>query len=794
MMLLVIDGHSVAYRAYYKTPPLTNSNGVPTGVIHTFLNIIISLQEKLYPDEIIVVFDSKGKTERNDIDKNYKANRQPTPEDLIPQVDALKEILPYMKIRVLSQEGVEADDIIFSIVNKTEGKTFIITKDKDLYQLVGSNVHIYDYQKDEVIDEGKVVEKFGIKPGQIPDYLALVGDSSDNIPGVKGVGPKTAVPLLVKYGDLYGIYDNIDKLKPTLKDKLEKYKDDAYLSKQLATPIGCCVKMNYTPEFNGEKLKHILNKYELNKIRERVFGDIKQSELKTGKVDEPFIAVCIDNSFILADDKNFCFSTDYVMAEKACYVYSYKNICKFIYRRLEDVKDIEIMSWLNNPDDGAIKKQKNEKTESFLKRLINQADSVYQSFRKNEFEDVYYNIEIKVAEVLSEMEMVGIGVDSNILEKVNDELENMIEDTQEYIFSQINKKINLNSPKQLSEVLFDEMGIKPYKKTKTGYSTNEESLKNLVLLNPSYSGLLNEILNFREFSKLKNTYTSKLGEYINKETGRIHSTFNQVGTATGRLSSSNPNLQNIPQKGDIASKIRSSFVSVKGCSFISFDYSQIELRILAHLSGDETLLKAYENNEDIHTKTAALIFNVNEEDVDNKLRRIAKSVNFGIIYGLSPYGLARDTGVSQADAKKFIKKYFELYPMVDKYIKKTLTSARQKGYTETLFGRKRFVKDLTSKNKSLASRAERVAINAPIQGSAADIIKKAMVDTWHFLQKNSPEAKVVLQIHDELIFEVKDEVVDKLYKDLKHIMENVVNIDVKLKVNGSIGKNLGELK
>lgn len=793
-MYLIIDGHSVAYRAFYKTPPLTNSNGVPTGVIHTFLNIVISLQEKLNPEEIIVVFDSKGKTERSDIDKNYKAHRQPTPEDLIPQIELLKEILPNMRIRVLSQEGIEADDIIFSIIKKIDGEIFIVTKDKDLHQLVGNNSYIYDYQNDEVIDEEKVIEKFGIKPEQIPDYLALVGDSSDNIPGVKGVGPKTAAPLLVKYGDLDGIYKNIEKLKPSLRDKLETYKDDAYLSRQLAMPIECNVELSGTSEFNGDKLKTLLDKYELNKIKERIFGDMKHRQLTKGDVYEPFVAACIDSSFILADNKNFCFSSDYTMARKARYVYSYKNIYKFMPKRLEKAKDLEVMSWLNDPDDGAIKKQKNEKTESFLQRLTSQADVIYQRFVQNEFEDVYYNIELRVAEILGEMELVGVGVDCDILEKVNDELGKMIEETEMRIFSYINKKINLNSPKQLSEVLFDELGIKPYKKTKTGYSTNEESLKNLVLLNPAHSDLLREILNFREFSKLKNTYTSKLGDYVNKETGRIHSTFNQVGTATGRLSSSNPNLQNIPQKGDIASKIRSAFVSSEGCSFISFDYSQIELRILAYLSGDETLLRAYENNEDIHTKTAALIFSIDENDVDDKLRRIAKSVNFGIIYGLSPYGLARDTGVSQSEAKRFIEKYFELYPKVAEYIKKALNSAKLKGYTETLFGRKRFVKDLTSKNKSLALRAERVAINAPIQGSAADIIKKAMVDTRDFLYSNSLDGKIVLQIHDELIFEVNDKVVHNVYKELKHIMENVVNIDVHLKVNGIIGKNLGELK
>ncbi|HCW92305.1 MAG TPA: DNA polymerase I, partial [Flexistipes sinusarabici] len=461
---------------------------------------------------------------------------------------------------------------------------------------------------------------------------------------------------------------------------------------------------------------------------------------------------------------------------------------------VKGVLDLEIISWLNDPDSGGIKKQKEEDVSAFLKRLNEQAESIYTEFKKNDFEDVYENIEVATAEVLACMELDGIKLSREKLKAVDDELASELNRIEGKIFSALNKEINLNSPKQLSEVLFDELGIKPYKKTKTGYSTNEESLKNLIIINPGYAELLELILTHREYSKLKNTYTGKLGDYVNSKTGRVHSTFNQVGTATGRLSSSNPNLQNIPQRGKIASRVRSAFIPEDGYSLISFDYSQIELRLLAHLSGDETLLEAYEKDADIHKKTAASIFNIDEKDVDSNLRRIAKAVNFGIIYGLSPYGLARDTGVSQKEAKEFIDKYFKLYPKVDSYIKDALKRAKEQGYTETLFGRKRFVKELSSKNKALSSRAERIAINAPIQGSAADIIKKAMLDTFAYLADKKVNGRLILQVHDELIFEIKDGEVDTVFHKLKDIMEKIVHLDVKMSVKGKIGKDLGALK
>lgn len=793
-MRVIIDGHSVAYRVYYKTPKLSNSRGVPTSVVHTFLNILLSLKEDLSPEEMIVTFDSKGKTARHGMDEEYKANRQPAPEDLIPQIEILKDIIPQLGVNVFAKKGVEADDIIFTLAEDYEDDVYIVTKDKDIYQLVNDRVKIYDYQNDKVIGIKEVVDKFGVTPKQIPDFLALVGDASDNIPGVKGIGPKTAAPLLKKYGNLENIYEHLNDLKSSVKDKLEKYRDDAFLSKELTEPIRTEIEFDKSESINESNLFEFLEKYELNQIKQRLFGKDENATLGNDDVSKPALAAFVEGSLYTADSQNFNEEKNYKKAAEAKYVFSYKNIYKHLKSPIKNVLDLEIISWLNDPDSGGIKKQKEEDVSAFLRRLNEQSENNYKKFKENDFKDVYENIEIATAEVLACMELDGIKLSREKLTEVDEELANELNQIEGKIFSILKKKINLNSPKQLSEVLFEELGIKPYKKTKTGYSTNEESLKNLIIMNPGYADLLELILTYREYSKLKNTYTGKLGDYVNPETGRVHSTFNQVGTATGRLSSSNPNLQNIPQRGKVASRIRSAFIPEDGYSLISFDYSQIELRLLAHLSGDETLLRAYESDADIHKKTAASIFNVNEEEIDSNLRRIAKAVNFGIIYGLSPYGLARDTGVNQKEAKEFIDKYFKLYPQVDSYIKNALNRAREQGYTETIFGRKRFVKELSSKNKALSNRAERVAINAPIQGSAADIIKKAMVDTFAYLDSEKVDGRLILQVHDELIFEVKDEQVDKMFKKLKNIMEKIVHLDVNMSVKGKIGKDLGALK
>lgn len=408
--------------------------------------------------------------------------------------------------------------------------------------------------------------------------------------------------------------------------------------------------------------------------------------------------------------------------------------------------------------------------------------------------ELYNKVEHKIIHILSEMEQTGILLNSKQLKETDEKIKELLNNEKKAIDEMLGEEINLNSPKQLSFVLFEKLKMVPFKKNKTGYSTDEDSLRNMIFLNPSYENLLKSILKYREFSKLISTYTSKLSDYIDRSTGRIHTQFKQTGTATGRLSSVNPNLQNIPQKGELGSEIRSAFVSKEGYSFLSIDYSQIELRILAHISDDENLKIAFEQDFDIHTMTAMKVFGLLESEITRDIRRIAKAVNFGIIYGLSPYGLSRDVGIPQSEAKIFIKKYFETYPNVKKYMKEIVKKAENDGYVTTILNRPRFIPDIKSANNTIKQRAERIAINSPIQGSAADIIKLAMIKSDKYLKRMQIDGKLILQVHDELVFEINDKYIDKTSKDIKVIMENIYPLKVPLKVNLGISKNLGDLK
>ncbi|MGA1846415.1 DNA polymerase I [Deferribacter abyssi] len=787
-MILIIDGHSVSYRIYYKTPPLSNSKGEPTSVLHSFLNLIISLKEKLNPEKIYVVFDSKGETKRHKIHSEYKSQREKTPEDLIVQIERLKEILPLLGVHVAVKEATEADDIIYTLVRKNNNKViYVITKDKDLYQLVNSRVKIYDYQDESLLDRDGVLNKIGVYPEQIKDFLALCGDKSDNIPGVKGVGEKTAAKLISEFGSLENLYENLDKIKGKLKDKLLAGKDDAFFSRSLIDLEQIDTIELYDSKRDDNLLKKYLIQLELKTVFKRLFReDVEESDLKKEYID---LVAWIDNKIHFF--KNGKLINEFSKIEKIKYFYDLKGIIKKHSIVPKKFYDLKIVTWMNNPDAGSIKKNKGESVESFLKRLSLMAEEEVDKLRSLELEKLYEDIECNVLLVLAEMEKNGIKINADKVYKIHEELEKKLLVIEKEIFSYCKEKFNLNSPKQLSVILFEKLGLRPVKKTKTGFSTSEETLKELINQNPEHVLLIEKILAYRELNKLKSTYTINLLSYADSS-GRIHSEFNQTGTTTGRISSINPNLQNIPIGTDYGKRIRDCFEAESGFVFVSFDYSQIELRILAHLSKDEKLLEAFNKNQDIHTKTAKEIFNV--DTVDDKLRRLAKAVNFGIVYGLSSYGLSRDTGISQKEATDFIDKYFKLYPKVKDYIESVIRYASEKGYTETILHRKRFIKNIDSKNKMIRQRAERVAINAPIQGSAADIIKLAMINIYKYLQKNNVNARMILQIHDELVFEVKEEIVDMFIKDVRELMENVVKLDVPLLVNYGVGKTWGDLK
>ena len=785
-MILIIDGHSIAYRAYYKTPPLSNSKGFPTGVIHTFLNTVIKLQNRLKPEHIIVAFDSKGETERHRKLEKYKAERQPSPEDLIIQVEELKNILPLMGVPVYAIEGYEADDIIYMLsqIFEKNNVIVIITKDKDILQLVNNKLKIYDDQKEEFIDIEGVFKKFGVYPEQIPDYLALVGDASDNIPGVKGIGPKLASQLLNKYKTLDNIYSRLDEINSSIRSKLEV---DGLEFKNI--------------RMDENELKKKLNELELYTVYNRLFQETYEIDKINGiskkdslDIKNAFdILVFIDGC--VYEIKNGCSkNADKININNFKYFYDFKNIYKQFKLYLEELYDLMIISWLNDPDSKGLAKSRDESIDSFIAKIIERFPIEVEELYKKGLYNVYNEIEKKIIYVLADMEQIGIKVDKVKLQEAAEEMREIRNSIEEEIVKYFGYSFNLNSPKQLSEALFQKLHIKPVKKTKTGLSTSEDSLKEIGILYIEHRELIEKILYYREVNKLLTTYTTKLIENID-ETGRIHTEYKQMGTATGRVSSINPNLQNIPQKGELAKNIRAAFISEDNCYLVSFDYSQIELRVLAHLSADDNLINAFLNNLDIHDITARTIFNIEEgNNVPPANRRIAKAVNFGIIYGLSPYGLSKEIGVTQREAKLFIDKYFAKHPGVKKYLESIKEKAKKTGYTETITGRKRYIKDINSRNFSVKQRAERIAINAPLQGSAADIIKIAMLKATDYIKSENIKGHLVLQIHDELIFEVEKDIIYIFKEAVEKIMENVVKLRVPLKVNVGFAENLGELK
>lgn len=785
---VLIDGNSVIYRAFYNVPPLT-AGGVPTGVIHVFLSVLEKLRKNPEISDIIIIFDAKGKNRRHEMFESYKATRQAMPEDLIVQLNILKEMLPYTGYPIYCVEGYEADDVINTLSQTIDNRVWIVTKDKDLHQLVNDKVQIYDYQKDEVIDREKVYEKFGLYPESIPDMLALMGDTSDNIPGIAGIGPKTAKTLLDDYKNLDNIFANVENLKGKTKEKIMQGHESAYLSREL-------VKLffidNMTPshiERDEEKLKYY---YELYQLKQQLASlnnvSIEAAALEYKQVNNPVIMAYLNDKIYAVDE------TSYYEYEKGepVYYYDIKSLIKKGINIPEKAFDILLADYLLDPDAGGIRQLKDESDGEFFGKLYKKSKDLFDKLKENSLDKLYYEMEEPVARIIAEMEQTGIMINAENIKSVADKLKTFIDLEYNKIKEAAGFDLNPNSPKQLSSYLYDKLGLKGAKKNKSGYSTDEDTLKDLRISYPEYDSFISSILKYREINKLYSTYTLNLLEYV--KDGRIHTEFKQTGTATGRLSSSNPNMQNIPQKGEYAEILRSSFVAKKGCKLVSLDYSQIELRILAHLSEDENLIKAFNENKDIHTMTALNIFHLSSADeVTHDIRRIAKAVNFGILYGLSSFGLARDTKVTRKEAQSFIDGYFALYPKVKIFIDEIIKQTREKGYCSTILGRKRNIHDINSRNANIRTRAERMAVNAPIQGSAADIIKLAMIECDKYIKENGIDAKCILQIHDELIFEVNENIVSEFTDIMKNIMERAVSLSVPLLVNAETGDNWGQL-
>ncbi|HBD9167676.1 TPA: DNA polymerase I [Campylobacter jejuni] len=876
--LTIVDTLGFFFRLYYALKGFKNSQGQASGMISGFANFIYSLKNEYKSDYIVFALDSKGKTFRSEIDPNYKQNRTPPPPELLEQIPICIKMIEKMGFISVSQEGYEADDIIASFVKTCENRDIfvrIITQDKDLYQLIkDGKTSIYSPISKNDYDEAACLEKYGVKPNQIRDFLALCGDSSDNIPGVKGIGAKGAKTLLDEFGSIEGIYENLTLVRnERSRNLLLEGKENAFLSKKLASLYdnlevqNLIEKATYPDEEPLLKILEILEHYELNtllkKLRQNPDNKDKNLGFKATLVQDENklfeILNTLDKESIIAFDTettgldtkeakivgfSFCMNENeafYVplthnylgvgeqislqSAKKAIEVifnhfvighnlkYDFKIIQNnFDLNLPQKYADTMILAWLKNPslrvnmDDLALRLFNYETLhfESLVKKGENFASVELEKACKYAAEDAYItlrfylyflknletpllelakNCEFDFIKIIMMMEENGIKLDTNALEILMKKFENEIKNLSEEIYTLCEDRFNLNSPKQMGDILFEKLKLPSGKKGKTGYSTDEKVLNILLDKHP----VIAKILDYRELAKLYSTYCEPLLKLALKDkNSRIYSSFLQTGTATGRLSSKDPNLQNIPAHGQYAKDYKSCFVAKDGFSFISLDYSQIELRILAHFSEDEKLLNAFANDEDIHARTAIMIFG----ESNYETRSVAKSINFGLIYGMGYKTLSQNLKIEANLAKSYIEKYFENFTSIKKYFEKVKNEAKQNGFIVTLSGRKRYFDFENAKPMQIAMY-ERESINSILQGSAADVIKLAMLEINKELNEDK---KLILQIHDELIFEVKDDLCENFVKKTRDIMENIVKLKVKLKTSSSIAKNWGDLK
>lgn len=847
--LALMDGTSLLYRAFFALPPLTNTRGVPTGAVYGFTRMLMKLLKDKKPQYLACAFDKGKETFRHKKFDQYKITRPPMPSDLAKQIPLIKKILAGFGVPVFEEEEYEADDILAALANhgvRRGLKVEILTEDKDIFQVVSPSIHIIRLKKGlsetQVLDEEGVIASLGVSPSQIADYLSLVGDASDNIPGVPGIGPVTAKELLQKYGNLENLIRRLDDLPASKRKLLKKYQDQAKWSKELATLVTSVpLKVNWEklrtkdpdkkvllPLFRELGFKRLIEDFTTSKIHNTHYETIKSPE----ELDELLVALK-QRSFVLETGKETP-GLAFLSQDGASYWLPLVQkelrkdlIIKKILPVLRDRQtkktghdlkkvilhlkdwqldleglgfDTQLAAYLLDPSasDYSLKdlcieylgKTINETSPPQRVELIDKLRGELQEKLEGEsLWELYTKVELPLVQVLAKMENRGIKVKRSALEEFLSEVGEKIRRLEEEIYEDLGEKFNINSSKQLGQILFEKLSLPRLKKTKTGYSTNEEVLQALSLMRPS----LKKILNYRQLSKLQSTYIRPFPGLINPSTGRIHTSFNQTVTATGRLSSSKPNLQNIPIRNKFGGKFRRAFIADEGNLFLSADYSQIELRILAHLSGDSNLKSAFDRNEDVHRQTASEIFNVMPLQVTPKMRRLAKVVNFGIVYGISSYGLARDLGISEKEASEYIEHYFQRYPRVKEYLTRELEKARKKGYVRTLLGRKRCLPEIVSSNKKARQMAERAAINTPIQGGAADLIKLAMVNLERKLTKGRLRAWIILQIHDELLFEVPDEEINETRKIVKKEMEGAMRLSVPLAVETKVGKNWAQM-
>jgi len=873
--IFLIDGNSFCYRAFYAIRHLTNAKGQPTNAVYGVITMIKKIVREELPDMIAVAFDLKGPTFRHKKYAEYKITRKPMPDDLVSQMDYIKETISAYNIPIYQLEGYEADDILATIARKAsvEGiDVFIVTGDKDALQLVGPHIKVFSPAKGgSVYGEKEVEERYGVVPGKMTDLMALMGDASDNIPGVPGIGEKTAIELMQELGSLENIFNNSHKIKSeSRRKKIEGSRDIAFLSKDLATiksdvPIDVNFDDATLKDPNQEELTRIFKELEFRNL----LADYAPKREHTG------IYSLVDSKAefekmleLLSKSKRFAFDfetthVDPMRAEPVgiSFATSRGSAYYIPFNALRDIGPGEVMAGLrpifldkslkkigqNIKYDVLILKNKNievrgiefdtmvasyllnpskskhnlndislehlGRTIGSIEDLIGKgkkaitmdrvevnkvkdyccedsdvafslAEILEKKLRDLDLYKLFSDVEMPLVDVLARMESWGVSIDESYLKKLSKEMAKDIEALEKRIFDLAGEEFNVNSSKQLQVILFEKLKMPIVKRTKTGASTDEEVLRTLS----KEAELPKEILRFRELAKLKSTYVDNLPELINERTGRIHTSFNQTVTATGRLSSSSPNIQNIPIKTPLGRKIRRAFVSGgKGRVLLSADYSQIELRVLAHLSGDESLIRAFQEEADIHAFTASLIYGVEEKDVSPEMRSNAKTVNFGIVYGMSAYGLSRDLGIDVREAAKFIEAYFERYPGIKDYLQKQVDECGKNGFVTTILGRRRYIPEINTSNSQVRNFAERTAINTPIQGSAADLIKMAMIAINRRIDEF--DAKMILQVHDELVFEVDKKLLKKVTGFVRDEMEGVMNLKVPIKVSLEAGEN-----
>ncbi len=883
----LIDGSAYIYRAYHAVAPLSNDEGMPTHAVFGFLNILKRMLKEKSPQYLAVAFDMRGPVFRHELYAEYKANRPPMPDDLAVQIPYIKELVHAMNIPCFETQGIEADDIIASsakLLSKQGHKVIVVSGDKDLLQLVDADTVMWDPMKNKIMDSAAVEEKYNVKPEQLLDCYALMGDSSDNVPGVPGIGPKTAEKLINEHKSLEGVYEALEGMKKSkMKERLGENKDAAYLSRDLIrlkydADVPAELSAYAFKESDWEKLQDLYKRLGFKSLVEETVEtktvatdgfqlvqseesltqllehlqktsllviDTETTSLDVARASLVGISICTDlksawyipvghiqedgelqkgqlgrvqvidalRPFLESEalpKLGHNIKYDYSVLRKSCDLVMQgplydSMIAAYLVepgRRslkldelclergyeltafdqvVEDPKQENCFAYVSIEDAG------NYSCEDVFGALL-----LWQDYEKQleEIEEyaLFSNVETPLVPILAEMELAGIGVSGQVLGQLEGEFQSELDALEKEIYELAGYSFNIKSPKQLGVLLFDELELPHGRKTKTGYSTDMKVLEKLA---PKHE-IPAKVMRYRIIAKLQSTYVLKLKKLIDPESGRVHTSFNQTVTATGRLSSSNPNMQNIPIRTEEGNRIRGAFIPGKDMVFLSADYSQIDLRVLAHYSQDKALLHAFRNGEDIHARTASELFAVSPLLLTSEMRRVAKSINFGIVYGMSAFGLSNQLNISRKEASRFIEKYFHLYGGVQTFMKSIVEQAGKDGYVTTLLGRRRMLPEINVKNKTRREFAERTAINTPIQGTAADIIKLAMIKVVPALQKEKLSARLLLQIHDELVFELPESEVEQTQKIVKVAMEEALQLDVPLVVNFVVGESLAK--